>query len=386
MAEAPPPVNEAPAPARRSTRSRRKEGIRRRTPPGAAPGTVAVDPEAPRPRLRVMSFGPDQVVEDDCPKTLDFLRERLASWPVTWVNVDGLGDAQTIQELGEIFGLHRLALEDVVNVHQRAKAELYDRHYFVVARMADPERSGTEQLSLFIGGNYVLTFQERPGDCFDPVRERIRKGGGQLRRSGADYLAYALLDAFIDSYFPFLERYGEQLEQLEDEAIQRPDKSLIAGIHNVKRELLVLRRAVWPLREAISTLIRETTPLITPETRVYLRDCYDHSIQIIDLLENYRDVASSLMEVYLSSVSNRLNEIMKVLTMFTTLFIPLTFISSIYGMNFQYMPEIPWRYGYVFVWIVMIATAGGMLIYFRRKGWFGGDSSPRRRPKRARDE
>jgi len=289
---------------------------------------------------------------------------------VTWVNVDGLGDVATIQKLGEIFGLHRLTLEDVLNVHQRAKAELYDRYYFIVVRMVEiAERIGTEQLSLFVGKNYVLTFQERPGDCFNPIRERIRKGGGQLRTAGPDYLAYALIDASIDNYFPVLETFGETLETLEDRVVTRPDPLLVSQIHEAKRDLLTLRRAVWPLREAVSALIRENTPLIAPETRIYLRDCYDHVIQVIDLLENYREIASSLMEVYLSSVSNRLNEIMKVLTIFTTLFIPLTFISSIYGMNFHHMPELDKFWGYPLALLAMVFSALVPYVYFRRKGW-----------------
>jgi magnesium transporter len=356
-------------------RKRKRDGIERRTPPGAAPGTIAVDPEAPRSYIRALAYGPEGAVEQEVtdPGQLAGVIAKLReAWPVVWVNVDGLGDAATIQAFGEIFGLHRLSLEDVVNVHQRAKAELYDEYYFIVARMAETgERFGTEQLSIFLGKNYVLTFQERRGDCFDPVRERIRKSGGQIRKYGPDYLAYALLDAFVDNYFPVLERYGERLENLEDEVIVNPDRAIVGQIHEVKRDLLVLRRAVWPLREAINSLIRESTAFISQETRLYLRDCYDHAIQIIDLLENYRDIASSLMEVYLSSVSNRLNETMKVLTIFTTLFIPLTFISSIYGMNFKHMPELEWPYGYLFAWAIMAAAAGGMLYYFRKKGWMG---------------
>ena len=358
-------------------RKRKTEGIERRTPPGAAPGTIAVDPEAPRSLVRILAYGPDRVLEHEI-SDLSSIRALLESWPVTWVNVDGLGDAATIRALGEIFGLHRLSLEDVVNVHQRAKAEPYESYYFIVGRMAElGDRFGTEQLSLFLGKNYVLTFQERPGDCFDPLRERIRKGGGQVRCCGPDYLAYTLLDSFIDNYFPLLERYGERLEGLEDEVVLNPDRQLVSRIHEVKRDLLLLRRAVWPLREAIGSLVRESSTLIGQETRIYLRDCYDHAIQIIDLLENYRDIASSLMEVYLSSVSNRLNEIMKVLTIFTTLFIPLTFISSIYGMNFRHMPELDWRYGYALAWAIMLGVAGAMFYYFRRKGWFGASHSAR---------
>jgi magnesium transporter len=366
-----------------SRRSRRRGhgGIERRTPPGASPGTLIIDPVAPAPVIRIMAYGPEGVADQTLTDP-QAVRGFLTRWPVTWINVDGLGDAATITRLGEIFNIHRLALEDVVNVHQRAKVEQYDGQIYIVARMANPgERIETEQLSIFLGRNYVLTFQEAAGDCFDPVRERIRKASGRIRHTGPDYLAYALLDAFIDSCFPVLEGYGERLEALEDEVIQRPDRQVIARIHEAKRDLLALRRAVWPLREALNTLTRESSPLIRDETRLYLRDCYDHTVQIIDLLENYRDIASSLMEVYLSSVSNRLNEIMKILTIFTTVFIPLNLIAGIYGMNFHTesspwnMPELSWYLGYPFAIALMTALALGMLLYFRRKGWIGPRAS-----------
>ncbi len=363
--------------SRKSRRRWRAGALERRTPPGTSPGTLIIDPNASRPVVRMMAYGPDGVAEQKI-EDVRLVRNFLNKWPVMWINVDGLGDASVISKLGEIFEVHRLALEDVVSVHQRAKVEQYDHQYFIVARMANAgEKVETEQLSMFLGRNYVLTFQENPGDCFDPVRERIRKGGSRIRSAGPDYLAYALLDAFIDNFFPVLEIYGERMEMLEDEVILRPDRHLIAQIHDTKRELLALRRAVWPLREALNSLIREPTRLITDETRIYLRDCYDHTIQIIDLLENYRDIASSLMEVYLSSVSNRLNEIMKILTIFTTIFIPLTFIAGVYGMNFHTevspfnMPELTWYMGYPFALSLMAGLAVAMLIFFRRKGWIG---------------
>jgi magnesium transporter len=237
------------------------------------------------------------------------------------------------------------------------------------------DRVETDQLSLFLGKDYVLTFQERVGDAFEPVRERIRKSGVRVRDAGPDYLAYCLIDAFIDYYFPVLESYGERLESIEEDVLSRPGPQLVSQTHEVKRDLLTLRRAIWPLRETVNSLVREPSPFISDDTRVYLRDCYDHTIQIIDLLENYRDVASSLMEVYLSSVSNRLNEIMKILTMFTAFFIPLSLIAGIYGMNFNTarsplnMPELNWYLGYPFVLGLMAAVSIGMLTFFKRKGW-----------------
>ncbi len=363
--------------SRKSKRKGRKLELERRTPPGSSPGTLVADPGAAPSTIHVIAYGPGGILEKTVadPGTLP---EFLNQWPITWINVDGVGDTATIAKLGEIFDLHRLALEDVVNVHQRAKAEIYQKHYFIVARMAEMNSQlEFDQLSLFLGANYILTFQEYPGDCFDAVRERIRKAGGKIRTAGPDYLAYALLDATIDNYFPLLERYGEKLEALEDEVVLQPEKEIVGRIHEVKRDLLALRRAIWPLREAISSLAREESSLISAETRIYLRDCYDHVIQIIDLLENYRDIASSLMEVYLSSLNNRMNEIMKFLTMFTALFAPMTLIAGIYGMNFNTeksplnMPELNWFWGYPFALLMMILIAVVMFFFFRKIGWIG---------------
>lgn len=327
--------------------------------------------------MTLMAYGPDKFREEKI-ESAEAIPQYVGHYSVLWINVAGLGDASAVNRIGEIFALHRLALEDVVNTHQRAKVEHYPNCIFVVGRMIESDdHIETDQLSLFLGKEFVVTFQETPGDCFEPVRERIRKGGGTLRFAGPDYLAYALVDAFVDNYFPVLENYGERLEAMEERVVSRPDPGLIAQIHEVKRDLLTLRRAIWPLREAINSLVREPVPLIAAETRIYLRDCYDHTIQIIDLLENYRDVASGLTEVYLSSMSNRLNEVMKIMTMFTALFIPMSLIAGIYGMNFNTqaspvnMPELNWFLGYPFALGLMVAIALGMLLFFRRKGWLG---------------
>ena len=358
----------------------------RRSTPGAPPGTFVVDPEAPPTLVRVIAYGPDgfldQPVED-----LRSLAGLQRTWPVVWVNVDGLGDEKLLREIGEIFGLHPLALADVTNVPQRAKVEQYGRQVFVVTRMAHAgEELETEQLSLFLGEGFVLTFQERPGDCLDPIRERIRKGTAKVRAAGADYLAYAVIDAVIDNCFPVLEQYGERIEALEDRVIADPDARLVGQIHAAKRDLLNLRRAVWPQREALNWLLREQFPLITEDTRLYLRDCYDHAAQIIDILETYRELASGLLEAYMSSLSNRMNEVMKVLTIIATIFIPLSFVAGLYGMNFNpdkspwNMPELSWRLGYPFALALMAVVAAGMLVYFRRKGWLGGSPDARRAP------
>ncbi|HUR28969.1 MAG TPA: magnesium/cobalt transporter CorA [Planctomycetota bacterium] len=292
---------------------------------------------------------------------------------VLWLDVAGLGDTQTIEALGEIFGLHRLALEDVLSGHQRPKVEHYGAVLFIVVRMPEQgEHLDTDQLSLFLGENFLVSFQTRPGDCFDPVREHLRSATGRLSTHGADYLAYRLLDLTVDSFFPLLESLGERIEQLEDEVLLKPTNDAIPRIHEVKRELLTLRRATWPQREAINSLLRETNPLIKDETRVYLNDCYDHTVQLMDLLETYRELSSSLLEVWLSSVSNRMNEVMKVLTIISTIFMPLTFIVGVYGMNFTHMPEIDTWWGYPAVLLLMAVIAVSMLIGFKRKGWFKG--------------
>lgn len=350
--------------------------FRRQTLPGAMPGTIRTDPEAPHPVVRIMAWSQEDMVEDIF---TDFsqLEGFVEKWPMAWVNVDGLGDAETLKKIAAAFNIHKLALEDVVNVHQRAKVEDYDNHLFIVTRMINivEDRLETEQISLFLGEAFLVTFQERAGDCLDPVRERIRKKSGQIRAAGSDYLAYAILDAVVDAWFPVLEEYGEVLENLEHVIAVKPDSQTVSRIHRVKRDLLVVRRTVWPMRETVNSLFRED--IIAPETHIYLRDCYDHVIQVLDIVESYRDMASGLMEFYLSTVSNRMNEIMKVLTIIATIFIPLTFIAGIYGMNFNpdmspwNMPELGWRYSYPVFWLVTVAIGVGMVLFFRKLGWLG---------------
>ena len=320
--------------------------------------------------MQVMAYGPAEFVEQDIPSA-DAIAPFLGQWPVVWLNVDGLGDAEAIRRFGEIFGIHPLALEDVINVHQRPKVEPYEKYLFIVMHMLlTGEKLDTEQLSLFLGSNFVLTFQEQPGgDCFAPIRERIRKNHGRIRAAGPDYLVYSLLDAVVDNYFPILERAGERLETVEQEVVTQPRNETLARIQAIKRDLLLLRRAVWPMREALNSLLRDDTPFIARETRTYLRDCYDHSVRIIDILETDRETSFGLLETYLSSVSNRMNEIIKVLTIITTIFMPLTFIAGIYGMNFAHMPELNWPWAYPLVMGLMAAIAAAMLVYFRRKGW-----------------
>jgi magnesium transporter len=356
---------------------------RKRPPPGTPPGTLVADPSAPKPVISVIAYGSDGCVEQTI-QDVAALRECLDRWPVTWINVDGLGDVQTIARLADILDLHRLAVEDTVNTHQRAKVEHYRNHLFMVVHMATYNSSlETEQLSLFLGRNFVVTFQEgRPGDPFNAVRERIRHAVGLVRQSGADHLAYCLIDAAIDGYFPVLETTGERLEELEDEILTCPTSGTSSRVHQIKRNLMTLRRTIWPLREAMNSLLRDPSPLITDDTRLYLRDCYDHTVRVIDFIETYRELGSDLMDLYLSSISQRMTEVMKVLTIIATIFIPLTFISSIYGMNFQTdrspwnMPELKWYLGYPFALSLMAVMAFGMVSYFRRKGWLGSSTKP----------
>jgi magnesium transporter len=343
----------------------------RRSSPGSAPGTLIVDPNAPKSVIRAVCYGQDKIIEQGI-EDVQSIRSLLVQWPVTWISVVGLGDLTTVTRLGEIFNLHRLALEDVINVHQRAKVEQYKNYCYIVLRaVSDTEGFASEQVSIFLGKNFVLSFQEQPGHYFDPVLDRVRAGKGRTRTAGPDHLTYALIDAIIDRYFPVLEKYGDSLESLEDAIVSQPTGRFFEQIQEMRHSLLALRRAAWPLRETMNVLYREPIPFIDEEERIYLRDCYDHTVQIIDLLENYRDVTSGLMEVYLSSISNRTNEIMKVLTIVTALFIPATWIAGIYGMNFKYLPELDWRLGYPFALFLMVAFAVVLLLFFRAKGWLG---------------
>ena len=366
----------------RALRRRLRQEARRQTKPGARPGTLVADPAANKPVIRVMAYGPEQLEE----RTLASVNELPAACtraPVVWINVDGLGDANVIQQLGSLFNLHRLALEDVLHVGQRPKVESYGSYLFVVARMiAFHEQLEGEQLSIFLGDNFLLTFQELPGDNWDPVRARIRDGSGRLRRQGPDYLAYALLDATIDGYFQVLEHYATELEAIESSILTAIDPEALQHLHGVKRDLLLIRRWIWPMREMVHALIRDEHPLVRAEQRIYLRDCQDHTLQILDFLETHREVAASLMEAYRSQASFRLSEVMRVLTVISTIFMPLTFLVGVYGMNFHHMPELESRYGYFLVLIACAGTALLMLVVFRRKGWIGGAALTRERARR----
>ncbi len=292
---------------------------------------------------------------------------------VTWINVDGVHEVGVIEELGRLFALHPLILEDVVNTAQRPKLEAYEDHIYVVIKMLTIGDGGAqvdaEQVSIIMRENVVISFQERPGDVFNPVRERIKSARGRIRRMGADYLLYSLIDAVVDNYFAICEDVGDRIEPLHDALISEPAPGTLGRVHELKNELLFLRRSVWPLREVVSGLERSELPIIAKPTRLYMRDVYDHTIQVIDTIETYRDMIGGMVDLYLSSVSNRMNEVMKVLTIIATLFIPLTFVAGIYGMNFEHMPELGWKYGYLAVLAVMALIVAAMLYYFRRRDW-----------------
>ena len=292
---------------------------------------------------------------------------------VSWINLSGIHDTTLIDDFGKRFGIHPLALEDILNTHHRPKLDEFEGFSLIIVKMLsfDDEAQSikAEQVSFLLGKNYVISFQEHEEDVFDGVRERLERSSGRIRQRGPDYLAYALLDSIVDSYFHILEKVGDRLVQLEEELISDPQSSLLTTIYHYKRELLLLRKSVWPLREVINQLHKEVSPLIQEGTQVYLRDLYDHAIQAIDTVEVFRDAITGLQDLYMSSVSNRMNEIMKVLTIMASIFIPLTFIAGIYGMNFEYMPELKWQWGYFAAWGVMAGCAAAMLIYFRKKKW-----------------
>lgn len=347
----------------------------RRSTPGSRPGVVIADPQAPAPEISVIQYNSETLTEQTGVAVDDVGEFRQAD-TVTWVNVNGLGDAATIEALGEQFGLHRLVQEDIVNVHQRAKVDEFDDHLFIVARMVSiEEHLKTEQISLILGDNFILTFQERVGDCLDPVRKRLRKLPCRMRTVGADYLAYAILDAIVDGYFPVLDQYSEQLDQLEDGLVVQKSKQVVAQIHRLRSEFYMLRKAIWPHRELFNSLLRDVESRFDKETHTYLRDCYDHTIQIIDIVETSREIASDIRDFHFTQVSMKQNEIMKVLTIVSSVFIPLSFVAGLYGMNFDSevsgynMPELHWAYGYPMALSVMAAIALGMLGFFWQRGW-----------------
>ncbi|PLX44980.1 MAG: magnesium and cobalt transport protein CorA [Deltaproteobacteria bacterium] len=292
---------------------------------------------------------------------------------ISWLDLTGVHDVEAVKRIGDFFGLHHLVLEDVANTHQRPKEETYKDYLFIVLKMVryDGMEEGldTEQVSLVLGADYIISFQERPGDVFDAVRKRLDAGRGRIRLSGADYLCYALVDIIVDHYFLALEKLSEEIEFIEDEILLDPGPETIEKLHRLRRYAVALRRAAWPLRETVQKLSREDSTLISDDTKPYLMDLYDHVVQVVDTIEIQRETLSGYVELYLSSISQRMNEVMKVLTIVATIFIPLTFVAGIYGMNFEYMPELKWKWGYAGAWAGMFAIGLGMYLFFRRKKW-----------------
>ncbi len=307
------------------------------------------------------------------PKNIEECFQFKDSPTVTWINITGLHRTDIIEQIGKHYNLHPLVLEDILNIRQRPKIEYFDDYIFIVLKMLSYnevlKEIDAEQVSIILGSNFVFTFQERKGDLFDTIRNRLRNNIGIIRKSSSDYLLYSLIDVIVDNYFLILEKIGVRIEDIEDKILLNPSPEVIRTIHNLKNSLIELRKTVWPLREILSNLYKGESELIKDKTSVYFRDVYDHTIQIIDTIETLRDIVSGLLDVYLSSISNRMNEIMKVLTIIATIFIPLTFIAGVYGMNFKFMPELEWKMGYPMVLLVMFLSAIGMLIYFKRKKW-----------------
>lgn len=346
--------------------------------PGTEPGTLVAKSDLGRPvTIHLIDYTEDHLEEVRLANAAD-CREYLERESKTWIQVNGQADPETLRNLGDLFDLHDLALEDVLNTGQRPKLELYDDQLFIIAAMPfyNGDKLDIVQISLFIGKNYLICLCPLDEDPFEPVRKRMRLANNRrFVTREIDYLLYALLDLVTDSGFPVLELFGDQLEEMETDLLDNPDQRTLARIHGLKRELLVLRRVLWPQRELLTGLMRTEDPLIHANTQVYFRDCHDHSVQIIELLESFREMATSMLDIYLSSISQRTNETMRVLTIIATIFIPLTFVAGVYGMNFQNpdspwaMPELGWYFGYPMALGVMIAIAAGLLWFFKRRGW-----------------
>lgn len=345
---------------------------------GARPGTLAIPENSPEPRIRVTQYSSDEVEVFDV-EDVTTLPALVRSDQVTWVDIQGFGNEAKLRGVADVFGLHPIALEHAVNVPQRAKAEIYEGHNLVIARapqITDDDDLLVPQVCFIIGDSYLITFQERYLRFFDAVRERIEIGGGNLRQRGTDYLAYALIDAMVDRYYPIAQQLSDAIEDLEDWVVENPHPDVLRRIHEVRRQLAVLRRVGHPQREAINTMLRPQSPFFSDEVQVFVRDTRDHMAQMVELIDSSREMASDLAEAYLSNVSHRSNEIMKVLTLMASIFIPLTFIAGVYGMNFEYIPELAVRSAYFIVWGVMIAVAIFMVFFFRRRGWIGTSKPP----------
>jgi magnesium transporter len=341
---------------------------------GTAPGTLLHIGErrTDRVHITVVDYAPEHLREQECETIEDALPFKDLQ-TTTWLNIDGMHDVEPVEKIGRHFNIHPLTLEDILNTGQRPKAEEFEDYLYFVLKMlyVDEETSEirSEQISLVLGNNFLISFQEVPGDVFESVRQRIRKGRARIRKGGADYLTYALIDAVVDHYFVILERFGTAIEALEEDLLSEPTVETMQSIHDLKRELIYLRKQVWPIREVINRVAKGDLSQIQENTVLFFRDVYDHTIQIVDTIESYRDVLAGMLDLYLSTISNRMNEVMKVLTIIATIFIPVTFVAGIYGMNFKYMPELEWKWGYLAVWGLIGGIALLMIAFFKRKKW-----------------
>jgi magnesium transporter len=341
---------------------------------GASPGTLIHigEQKVDETRMTLIDYDEEHLQE----RVLDTIEEAfpLKDLPtVTWINIDGLHQLDIIEKVGQNFDIHPLVLEDIVNTGQRPKTEEFENLIFVVLKMLhyneNSEKITSEQFSLVLGPNFLISFQEIQGDVFRTVRERIRKPKTRIRKAGCDYLAYALIDAIVDHYFLILEKLGENIEALEEDLLENPSPETLQTLHEMKREMIYLRKQIWPIRELINSLVKGESSLINESTGLFFRDIYDHTIQIIDTIESYRDILSGMLDIYLSTLSNKMNEVMKVLTIIATIFIPITFVAGIYGMNFKFMPELEWRWGYAMVWAIIVVAIGIMVGFFKKKQW-----------------
>jgi len=341
---------------------------------GLPPGTLIHigERKTEKVRINILDYDEAQFEEEEA-KTIEESFPFKDKPTVTWIDIEGIHQVEIIEKLGSHFGLHPLLLEDILNTDQRPKMEDYGDYIFIVLKMLYLGEANNEieaeQVSLILGSNFVISFQEREGDAFDPVRDRIRNAKGRIRKAGADYLAYTLLDAIVDNYFIILESLGETIEETEEQLATNPNPETLQLIHALKKEMIFLRKSIWPLREVISGLERCESSLIHESTGAYLRDVYDHTIQIIDTVESFRDMISGMLDIYLSSISNKMNEVMKVLTIFASIFIPLTFVAGVYGMNFSFMPELKWQWGYFGILGVMALVGISLVVYFKRRKW-----------------
>ena len=341
---------------------------------GLSPGTLihVGEQKVEKARIFLMNYDQNRLEE----KELKRIEETFAfrdTPPVSWINIDGLHEVEVIEKIGTHFGIHPLTMEDILNTGQRPKVEDFEDYIYLVFKMLKIEEEAShlasEQVSLILGPHYLISFQETEGDVFNFVRERIRKGRGRIRKAGPDYLAYALIDAVVDHYFLILEKIGGKIEHFEERLHAQPTPEILQAIYDLKRELIYFRKQVWPIREVLSTWQKTESAIIQEDNKVFIRDIYDHTIQVIDTIESFRDIISGMMDLYLSTVSNKMNEVMKVLTIIATIFIPLTFVAGIYGMNFKYMPELEWKWSYLILWILLIVIFFGMMFYFKRKKW-----------------